>query len=79
MSERNTITRVDQRRNSRRDLLKQDEVARIPGSTSNPVESSEKVFADPRIQDYSDEIELLSKAKKQGKVLEIDEDPAQAE
>ena len=75
MTERKTITRVDQARNSRRELIKQDKIARSPGSTSGPIESSEKVYSDPRIGIYSAEIDLLSKPPKQGKVLEIIEDP----
>lgn len=74
MKERKIITRVDQLRNSRRELLRQDDIVRKPSSTSDPVESTEKVYADSRIQDYSDEIGLMSKGMKQGKALEVAEE-----
>lgn len=79
MGEREIITRVDQARNSRRALLKQDKVVRAPEEASDPIESSEEVFGDPRIGKYTDEIDLLSKPPTQGNVLEIIEDPDQAE
>lgn len=68
MKERNTITRVDQLRNSRRALLAQEYVVKIrrgviklPRKEEKTVEPTERIYPDSRIETYTSEINLLKK------------------
>ncbi len=59
MNERKTITKADQLRNSRRALIAQEDVVKLPKQEEEAIEPSERVYADSRIVAYTSEINLL--------------------